>query len=151
MDTQSTEHAVRDVSTDSTRVVVLAHLAMAPDAAYAWWIEPEHMARWWAPELHIDPRPGGTYRASWPAQDWHLGGDVLVAEPGRRLVLTWRWEHEPDRPVRTVEVDIEPSDGGTRLRVTHGTYTASAADQAERGEHLEGWLHFLRRLVEASV
>lgn len=121
---------------------------MTPDEAYTHWTDPQRLARWWAPAAQIEPVAGGAYRFSWPQQDWHLSGRVLEARPGQRLRLTWRWEHEPDRPERVVTVDFESAGGaGSRLTVTHGTYSASEPDRAERQEHLEGWLHFLARLA----
>jgi uncharacterized protein YndB with AHSA1/START domain len=147
--TEQIAEAVRVQASGPSVLIVEADLPMTPDEAYAHWTDPQRLARWWAPAAQIDPAAGGTYRFSWPQQDWHLSGRVLEANPGRLLRLTWRWEHEPDRPERELTVEFEPmAEGkGSRLTVTHGTYTTGEMDQAERQEHLEGWLHFLARLA----
>ena len=49
----------------------------------------------------------------------------MELERPRRLVYTWGWEPGADGPnpvppgSSTVEIELEPVDGGTRLRFTH--------------------------------
>jgi uncharacterized protein YndB with AHSA1/START domain len=76
-----------------------------------------------------DLRPGGSYR--FIAQPWMEGvgregvvldGEVLEADPPRRLVQTWHpvWSDEIAAETTRVTYDIEEDDGGvTRLTVTH--------------------------------
>ena len=110
--------------------------------------EGEQLSAWFGAEAEIDPRPGGRYRLSWPRMKWHLRGTYTQFEPGRTLGFTWQWDHEPERPMRHVAVDLTPlPGGGTRVSVTHGFYGSSAADAEEREGHLDGWRHFLGRLA----
>ena len=132
------------------RIVLELDLPVSPAEAYRYWTDAALVARWWAPSTTYGSGPEATYRYSWPRQDWRLSGRVLEAEPGRRLRLTWRWEHEPDRPERDLDVRFAAHDGGTRLTVTHGPYGEAPDEAAERDEHLAGWRHFLPRLAEAA-
>jgi uncharacterized protein YndB with AHSA1/START domain len=82
--------------------------------------------------------------------EWNLRGTYSAVELGQRLAFTWKWDHEPNTPMRDVEVIFEPvGDVGTQVTVTHGTYTNSSKDQEERDGHLEGWIYFLKRLHDA--
>jgi uncharacterized protein YndB with AHSA1/START domain len=78
-----------------------------------------------------DLRPGGSYRVPTTREMIEMGappgtileGEVLEAEPPRRLVQTWRalWSEETaaEQPTR-LTFDIEEDDFGvTRLTVTH--------------------------------
>lgn len=143
------EVAVEVLESPADRLVVQVDLAsMSPDEALDHWLRPAMLTRWWGTQAETDPRPGGAYHIAWPARGWHLRGRYTILEPGRRVAFTWQWDHEPERPLRHVEVvaDARP-DGGTVLTVTHAVYGEGAAERAERESHRDGWLHFLGRLA----
>lgn len=111
------------------------------------WTQPNLITQWWPQQAEIAAQQGGEYHMSWPSMNWDLRGTYTTYEPDRKLAFTWRWDHEPDSPTRTVEMLFEPvGDIGTQLTITHGTYTHSTKDQEERQGHLEGWTYFLTRL-----
>lgn len=74
-------------------------------------------------------RPGGRYRFLAPPEMRAAGmpevvvdGEVIEADPPRRLVQTWRplWSEDIAAETTRVTYDIEEDDGGvTRLTVTH--------------------------------
>jgi uncharacterized protein YndB with AHSA1/START domain len=77
-----------------------------------------------------DLRPGGTYRGftteamrSVGAPDVAVEGEVIEADPPRRLVLSWHFRMDPElaaEGVTRVTYEIEPREGGvTRLTVVH--------------------------------
>ena len=76
-----------------------------------------------------DLEPGGKYRFRAPEDMQAMGmpeivvdGEVVEADPPRRLVQTWRalWDEEVAAESTRVTYDIEEDDGGTtRLTVTH--------------------------------
>jgi uncharacterized protein YndB with AHSA1/START domain len=83
--------------------------------------------------------------------NWQLRGEYLQFDPGKTLDFTWHWEHEPNRPVRTVNIHFQPkASEGCEIILTHGTYMASAEDQEERQGHIEGWTHFLGQLQKIT-
>ena len=116
-----------------------------------------------------DLRPGGKYEAraneemqSMGMPELVLDGEVLEADPPRKLVQTWRalWDEEikAEGPTR-VTFDIEEDDGGfTRLTVTHELENAPiTADQvasiARIYEGGGGWswiLSDLKTLLESG-
>jgi uncharacterized protein YndB with AHSA1/START domain len=131
-----------------TLTVTAMYERATPNAIFAYWTDPALLTTWWPDHAETDPRPGGTFVLSWPKMDWHLRGEYTAVEPGVRLAFTWRWDHEPGRPARTVEVLFDPvGDLGTQLTVTHGVYAEQ--DREERDGHLEGWTYFLTRLRDA--
>lgn len=83
-----------------------------------------------------DLRPGGAYRSlssdemkqagranGYEVPDVAVDGEVIEADPPRRLVLTWRMLMDPDMAAEgftrlTYEIEEIPS-GGARLTVTH--------------------------------
>ena len=116
-----------------------------------------------------DLRPGGKYRALAPADMQAMGmpevvvdGEVLEADPPRKLVQTWRalWDEEiaAEGPTR-VTFDIEEDDEGfTRLTVTHELegapmHAAQVTSLAKLHEGGGGWawiLSDLKTLLEAG-
>jgi len=121
----------------------------SPDQVFAFWTEPDRLRLWWPPEATIDLRPEGTYSFTWPAMDSTLRGRWLRVAPGRELEFTWTWDHEPE-VTKTVLVTFRPTDGGTEVEVQHAPYTDSSRDVELRREHLDGWTHFLVRLVQVA-
>lgn len=138
---------VQQTSSNDRLLVSGVFSGFSPALLFTYWIQPERICQWWPQEAEIVPQPGGIYRLSWPHMGWVMNGKVIESVPGERLVFSWRWDHTPEVPERTVHVTLSPrSDGGTDLTVEHSRYTETAADQEERAGHLEGWLHFLGQL-----
>ena len=114
--------------------------AASADRIYAYFTDPDLMARWFCPNPELpttcalDVRPGGAWRVV--MGDWVVGGSYLQVEPPHRLVFAFDWEHDTDGPT-TVTVDITPVADGTRLVLTHEELGGSG--------HEEGWaLSFVR-------
>jgi uncharacterized protein YndB with AHSA1/START domain len=122
----------------------------SPETVFAFFTDPEKLTRWLAAEATLDPRRGGVCLQT------HLGRDgqryfvrgefVEVAFPSR-VVFTWGFEND-NRDARpgesTVEVTLEPRDGGTWLRLEH-----RGLPEGERDDHEGGWATMLERLAEA--
>jgi uncharacterized protein YndB with AHSA1/START domain len=137
---------------DGARIAVRCQIAgIRPDGLWQLWTTPEGLTRWWPQKAEIDPAARSLH-FSWPRMGWHLRGRVLAWEPSRRLVFTWRWDHEPELPERTVTVELMALAGGdgTVLTLEHGTYGDGAIEAADRQSHIEGWDHFLGRLESAT-
>jgi uncharacterized protein YndB with AHSA1/START domain len=147
-DLTTEEYVTQLPTTPDTLTVAAMYERAGPDEVFAYWTDPALLRQWWPDRAETDPRPGGAYHLSWPRLGWHLRGEYTAVEPGQRLAFTWRWDHEPERPTRTVDVLLDPvGDLGTQLIVTHGAYAKS--DREERDGHLEGWTYFLTRLRDA--
>jgi uncharacterized protein YndB with AHSA1/START domain len=116
-----------------------------------------------------DLRPGGKYVGRAPKEMQAMGmpedvvdGEVIEADPPRKLVQTWRFLWSPEiaaeGPTR-VTFDVEEDDGGvTRLTVTHEFENApiTAEQVAGKGRLHEGgggwpWvLSDLKTLLESG-
>ena len=77
---------------------------------------PALLGGWLEGEVEVDVRPGGEGTLVEPdgAVRRMLVDEV---EPGRRLALRW-WPDDGSSPASTVELDLHPVPGGTRLVVT---------------------------------
>ena len=91
--------------------------------------EAERLEEWFANEVELDVRPGGSGVFRW--------GDGSVREaiveevdPERRLGFRWR-DAEGDEPETLVELTLEEDEAGTRLVVTE-----TPAESAEWGPAL---------------
>jgi len=122
---------------------------LSTEEAFAYWVEPERLRRWWPPEARLDLRVDGTYEFAWPRMQQKLTGRWIRIEPGRALEFTWTWAHEPE-VTKQVKVDFRPADTGTEVEVGHGTYGLGQRDVELRQEHLDGWTYFLGRLSSVA-
>ena len=122
----------------------------SPETVFAFFTEPEKLTRWLAAEATLDPRPGGVCWQTHAVRDgdpYLMRGEFVEVSFPTRVVFTWGFEND-DRAARpgqsTVEVTLEPRDGGTWLRLEHRDLPP-----AERGDHDGGWPTMLDRLADA--
>jgi uncharacterized protein YndB with AHSA1/START domain len=125
------------------RVEHEVELAAPPVEVFRMFTDPARLSRWIGISAELQPSPGGRFRFEvQPGQ--FCEGEYLVVEPPRRLVLTWGWTDPwfalPPGSSR-VEVTLDPSPAGTRLRLVHDRLPREV-----RGIHDEGWALFLARL-----
>jgi uncharacterized protein YndB with AHSA1/START domain len=127
-------------------------IAASPETVWEFLVDPEKIRRWKAVDATFDARPGAGYRIEVLPGRIALG-EVVEADPPRRLVYTWGWEPTPDAPSlvppgsSTVEYVLVPDGDGTVLRFQHRDLP-----NAEAGEsHAQGWDHFFERLAIAAA
>lgn len=119
-----------------------------PETVFAFWTDPDRMARWMGRTIRLDPRPGGELRIDYNGEDVASGTFVDV-DPPIRLVLTWGWEAtgDPTPPGSSrVEVDFVPDGTGTIVRLRHSGLPAEAVEG-----HAVGWDQFLPGLAAAAT
>ena len=117
------------------------------EATFALLTEPERLRRWQAVTARVELRAGGEYR--WTIVPGHTAsGTIKEVEPGKRVVFTWGWEGTEDLPpgASTVTITLEPTEGGTNVRLVHSGLTPEQA-----AGHLEGWAHYAQRLAKAAA
>jgi uncharacterized protein YndB with AHSA1/START domain len=122
----------------------------SPETVFGFFTDPEKMTRWLADEATLDPRPGGVCAQTHGGRNgkrYFMRGEFVEVDFPTRVVFTWGFENE-DRDVRpgasTVEVTLEPRDGGTWLRLEHRDLP-----QSELRGHEDGWTIMLERLAAA--
>ena len=128
---------------DSPRGVarLVGDVSASPLEVYRYFTDPELLTTWWPEQASVVERADGLYEFAWPGQDVRLVGQFIVTAPGRRLVFTWSFTHEP-LPPSTVDIGFEEAGGGTRLTIEH----THGDDPDERQGYVDGWKHFVERL-----
>ena len=123
----TTTTADSTVTTQVHRVYIKA----TPEAIWDAITKPEWTERYgYGGRGEFDLRPGGTYRGfttdamrSMGAPDVAVEGEVIEADPPRRLVLSWHFVMDPElaaERVTRLTYELEPRSGGvTRLTVIH--------------------------------
>ncbi|HJS26748.1 MAG TPA: SRPBCC family protein [Actinomycetota bacterium] len=159
-----------DTRTAVTTQVYRVYIKASPQAVWDAITKPEWNERFGYPgRLEYDLRPGGTFRAIAGPKEQAMGmpealadGEILEADPPRRLVQTWRFLYDPElagEEATRLTWDIEEDDGGvTRLTLTHelenAPKTAAAvASVAQIYEGGGGWaliLSDLKTLLETG-
>lgn len=121
-----------------------------PSVVFQFLTDPQKMIRWMGIRAEIDPRPGGLYWLDPNGRDV-IRGEYMEVIPERRVVFTWGWANPSEGLAAVpagstrVEIDLEPENEGTRVRLTH-RHLPSAA----RERHELGWTHYLARLKTVS-
>lgn len=137
-----------EIPSSPSELIFHAHFPnSSPDFLFDAFTQPELLAQWWVPLAQLDPRPGGAFRFRWTQMNWTLFGTLLAFQPGKHLEFTWKWEHAPELPQRTVEVLFDATDDGAELRLIHGRYNDNPRDLQDRENHRTGWHHFLHQLA----
>ncbi len=124
-----------------------------PERVFEYWTEPELVAKWFGPgdfdvpSSQLDLRPGGKWRTTIRSPEGKLrtvSGVYSAIDPPRRLVFTWAWDD--DDGVRghetQVTVTLEPTPGGTRLRLVQEDFQ----NREVRDLHSGGWGSSLSKL-----
>jgi uncharacterized protein YndB with AHSA1/START domain len=106
-------------------------LPASPDRVYRAWIDGGEHAAFTGTPAEIDPVVGGRFSA-W---DGYISGVTLALEPGKRILQAWRTtEFPPGSPDSSLEILLEPAQGGTSLSLQH---TAIPDGQGE--SYAQGW------------
>jgi uncharacterized protein YndB with AHSA1/START domain len=118
-------------ATTVTTQVYRVYIKATPEAIWDAITKPEWTERYgYGGRGEYDLRPGGSYTGyanegmrAMGAPDVGVAGEVIEADPPRRLIQTWQMMMDPEMaaegPTR-LTYEIEPRDGGvTRLTVIH--------------------------------
>lgn len=119
-------------------------IAASPATVFSFFTNLERWTSWQGVDGELDPQPDGILRIVMPGGEI-ASGRILELIPERKIVFSWGWEGEPT-PLKpgasTVTIELEPTAGGTRLRLTHsGIESPEVADH-----HRQGWQRYLERL-----
>lgn len=139
-------------TTESATLQRELQIEASPETVWEFLVDPQKMVRWMGLEASLDARPGGAYRCE-VIPGHTAAGEVVAVEPPHRLVFSWGWEPGADGPAAvppgtsTVEITLEPRDGGTRLSFVHRDFPGAE----EVAKHEVGWDHYLERLAVAGA
>jgi uncharacterized protein YndB with AHSA1/START domain len=100
--------------TDDAAVEREITVPVDPERAWRMVTEPEHLERWFAERVELDPVPGSPMRVvSDDGGERH--GVVEEVDAPRRLRFVWY--APPDGPPSSVEIEVVPDAGGSRISV----------------------------------
>ena len=120
-------------------------IAASPDTVWELLVDPEKIVRWMGMRASIEPQAGGVFRIE-VIPGHTASGEVVEADPPRRLVYTWGWEEGRAGNVApgstTIEIELVPNENGTTLRFSHRGLPSAESAQS----HAHGWDHYLERL-----
>ena len=122
------------------------HVLPAPrERVFAFFSEPEELARWWGPDgfripqLDWEPRAGGSYRIAMEPPEgelFHLSGEFRGVDPPARLAFTFVWDPpSPDDRETVAELDFAAREGSTEVRLGQGAF----ATEERLALHDGGW------------
>lgn len=124
-------------------LVVEQQVAAPPEVVFTFFTSAERWLLWQGTAAEVDCRPGGVLRVN-VRGDGFASGTFLEVDPPRRVIFTFGWEL-PGSPVppgsTTVEILLEPSEGGTRLVLTQRGLPGAEQVEFHRG----GWEHYTAR------
>jgi len=118
-ETQETDAAeqVAPAGTPPPPVTREAEYPQSPERVWKALTDPDALEKWLLPTTDFAPEPGRRFRLDAP-EGTTVEGEVREAEPGRRLVYTWKTG--ADTPAGRVTWTLTPTErGGTRLRIVH--------------------------------
>lgn len=139
---------------DRATFVYVTYIATRPEALWKALLDGEFTRQYWAHENVSDWKTGSTWehRRLDAARTVDVLGEVLEAEPPRRLVITWAWPKDKGRRDRhsRVTFEIEKVAEMARLTVTHEDLER---DPEMRDKVTGGWprvLSSLKSLLETG-
>ena len=96
------------------------------------------MPGWETPVAEVDLRVGGRIRIVMrnPGGGDESGatGEYTVVEPPHRLVFTWVWDDQPDRP-QLIELEFSEREAGTTVLLTNSSIPTEERWESQR----RGW------------
>jgi len=123
-------------------------IAARPETVWELLVDPVKALRWWGIGAEFDPRPGGELKVHVITGSVACG-EFVVVDPPRRLVYTWGWSEGGGGPElvppgsSTVEIELEPTETGTTLRLVH----SGLPNDESAAAHDAGWDNYLGRLA----
>ena len=105
-------------------------LPAAPEKIFRTWLSSEGHAAMTGSPARVEPRVGGAFTA-W---DGYISGRTTQLKPYTRIVQAWRTTEFPEAAEdSTIEIVLEPVEGGTRLTLTHSNIPEDQAESYKGG------------------
>ena len=109
------------------------HIEASPETVFSYLVEQEKAEQWFGEIVDIEGHPGGRFHVS-TASGIHATGEFTEVVPHEKVVFTWGGMHGMENGESTVEILLEPKNGGTHLSLKHFDVTLrEAADDFKDG------------------
>ena len=103
--------------------VYVTFIRTTPEQLWTALTSPEFTTKYWFGVHHeTDWRAGSPWRLVFPDGRVADAGEIVEADPPRRLVLKWQNEFKPEMKAEGYSrctVDLEPMSGAVKLTITH--------------------------------
>lgn len=129
------------------RELVITRVLDAPrELVYRCWTEPAHLTKWWgpagysAPSITANPVEGGEWRFCMrdaEGDEHWASGVYLEAVPPARLVFSFRWDPEEDRPLEDTLITVTFADRDGKTEMTF--HQSGFVTDDSRDGHGTGW------------
>ena len=115
--------------------VYVTYILSTPEKVWTALTDAELTAKYWERCNHSDWKVGSPWSHGFAGQAPDVVGEVLEADPPRRLVTSWSPAEHADNPERRSRVtyEIEPLGEKVRLTVTHVDLTEEGFRGVSRG------------------
>jgi len=127
--------------------VYVTYIVTTPQKVWDAITDAQLSATYWARANISDWKVGSAWAHKFPDKPADLVGEVLEADPPKRLVLSWTPASQAGNPERTSRVafDLEPLGEKVRLTVTHTDLTPEGLKDISTGwpavlANLKTWL-----------
>ncbi len=130
-----------------SKFVYVTFIKTTPETLWAALIGPEFTRQYWfGVHQESDWTPGSSWRLVFADGRVADAGEIVEADPPKRLVLKWRNEFRPELKAEGYSrctIEVEPMDGAVKLTVTHAI---DRADSQFIGAVSNGWPRILSNL-----
>ena len=127
--------------------VYVTYIRTTPEKLWAALTNSDFIKRYWfGMHVETDFRPGSPWRLVFADGRVADSGEILEADPPRRLVIKWRNQWKPEMNAEGFSrctMELEPMNGAVKLTVTHGM---DRAQSAFIGAVSGGWPRILSNL-----
>ena len=141
---------------------VLRSITIECSPEHAFSVFTERTGEWWPLERYsvyeseaagvvFEPGAGGRIVERSNAGEESVWGEILVWEPGRRLVYTWHPGHEPGEPSTEVELRFLAVGDATRVELEHRGWETLAKPEQTRSGYDQGWPGVLALFAAAAA
>ena len=122
------------MTADGMEIRLEVRINASAETVFAFLTDPARMKTWFAEFVEADPRPGGLFRISGPA-DVVIEGTYVEAIPHRKVVFTWGGVEGLKPGQSTVEFLLQPDGAGTLVFLRHYGLPGSTVES-----HRHGWI-----------
>ena len=101
----------------------VTYIRTTPEKLWSALTEPEFMKQYWfGNQCESQWTPGSTWKMTYPDGRLTDAGEIVEAEPPRRLVIRWQHQNKPELKAEgpsLCTMELEPSGSAVKLSITH--------------------------------
>ena len=103
--------------------IYVTYIRTTPEKLWSALTDPEFMKRYWF-GMHCESRwtPGASWKMVSSGGEIFDDGEIVEAEPPRRLVIRWQNQWKPELKAEGASLctmELEPTEGAVKLSITH--------------------------------